>query len=165
MLENLDHQVTPELRQQFADHGLSFYEGIALASIVEREAVIDAERPIIAGVFQNRLRDGWFLSSCPTVQYALGYRPDEETWWKPQLYFVDLEVVSPYNTYRNLGLPPAPIASPGLRSIQAAASPEETEYYFFMVNCTKNDGSHFFARTEAEHLQNFEACGGVISSP
>jgi UPF0755 protein len=165
MLENFERQVTPEIRQQFVDHGLSLYEGITLASIVEREAVIDAERPTIAGVFYNRLQDGWPLSSCPTVQYALGYRPDEETWWKRQLYFVDLEVDSPYNTYRILGLPPAPIASPGLRSIQAAANPEETDYYFFMVDCTKNDSSHFFARTEAEHLQNFEACGGVISSP
>ena len=165
MLENFERQVTPEIGQQFADHGLSFYEGIALAAIVEREAVIDAERPTIAGVFHNRLRDGWPLASCPTVQYALGYRPDEETWWKRQLYFVDLEVASPYNTYRNQGLPPAPIASPGLLSIQAAANPAETEFYFFMVDCTKNDGSHFFARTEAEHLRNFEACGGVISSP
>jgi len=165
MLENFERQVTPEIRQQFADHGLSFYEGITLAAIVEREAVIDAERPPIAGVFHNRLRDGWPLASCPTVQYALGYRPDEESWWKRQLYFVDLEVDSPYNTYRNQGLPPAPIASPGLLSIQAAANPAETDYYFFMVDCTKNDGSHFFARTEAEHLRNFEACGGVISSP
>jgi UPF0755 protein len=165
MLENFERQVTPEIRQQFADHGLSFYEGMALAAIVEREAVVDAERPVIAGVFHNRLRDGWPLASCPTVQYALGYRPDEESWWKRQLYFVDLEVSSPYNTYRNQGLPPAPIASPGLSSIQAAANPAETEFYFFMVDCTKGDGSHFFARTEAEHLQNFEACGGVISSP
>ncbi len=165
MLANFERQVTPEIRQRFADHGLSFYEGITLASIVEREAVIDDERPIIAGVFYNRLRDGWPLSSCPTVQYALGYRPDEQSWWKRQLFFGDLEVDSPYNTYRRLGLPPAPIASPGLRSIQAAANPAETEYYFFMVDCTKNDGSHFFSRTEAEHLQNFEACGGVISTP
>jgi UPF0755 protein len=165
MLANFERQVTPEIQQQFTDHGLSFYEGIALASIVEREAVIDDERPIIAGVFYNRLRDGWPLSSCPTVQYALGYRPDEQSWWKRQLFFGDLEVESPYNTYRNLGLPPAPIANPGLRSIQAAANPTETEYYFFMVDCVKNDGSHFFARTEAEHLVNFEACGGVISTP
>lgn len=165
MLENFESKVTPEMQQQFAVHGLSFYEGITLAAIVEREAVIDAERPVIAGVFHNRLRDGWPLASCPTVQYALGYRPDEEDWWKSQLFFGDLEVASPYNTYRNLGLPPAPIASPGLRSIEAAANPTETTYYFFMVDCTKNDGSHFFAETEVEHLQNFTACGGVISSP
>ncbi len=165
MLANFERQVTPEIQQQFGDHGLSLYEGLTLASIVEREAVIDAERPLIAGVFYNRLRDGWPLSSCPTVQYALGYRPDEQSWWKRQLFFGDLEVDSPYNTYRRLGLPPSPIASPGLRSIQAAANPAETAYYFFMVDCTKNDGSHIFAQTEAEHLQHFEACGGVISSP
>ena len=165
MLANFERQVTPEMQQQFATRGLTFYEGIALASIVEREAVIDDERPIIAGVFYNRLRDGWPLSSCPTVQYALGYRPDEENWWKGQLYFDDLEIASPYNTYRNLGLPPAPIASPGISSIQAAANPAETAYYFFMVDCNQNNGSHFFAETEAEHLQNFNACGGVITSP
>jgi len=165
MLANFARQVTPEIRQQFAERGMSLYEGIALAAIVEREAVVEAERPVIAGVFHNRLRDGWPLASCTTVQYALGYRPDEETWWKRQLFFVDLEVDSPYNTYRNVGLPPAPIASPGLRSIQAAANPAETEFFFFMVDCTKNDGSHFFARTEAEHLQNFAACGGVINVP
>ncbi len=78
MLENFDVKVTPELREAFSAHGLSLVEGIALASIVEREAVLDSERPVIAGVFHNRLRDGWPLSSCPTVQYALGYRPDEE---------------------------------------------------------------------------------------
>ena len=82
MLANFERQVTPEMQQQFVARGLSFYEGITLAAIVEREAVIDAERPVIAGVFYNRLRDGWPLSSCPTVQYALGYRPDEEDWWK-----------------------------------------------------------------------------------
>lgn len=165
MLANFERHVTPEIQQQFEVHGLTLYEGITLASIVEREAVIDDERPIIAGVFYNRLRDGWPLSSCPTVQYALGYRPDEGDWWKQQLYFKDLDVASPYNTYRNLGLPPAPIASPGLQSILAVANPAETSYYFFMVNCKQNDGSHLFAETEAEHLANFNACGGVITSP
>ncbi len=165
MLANFEHQVTPEIQQQFATHGLTFYEGITLASIVEREAVLDDERPVIAGVFYNRLRDGWPLSSCPTVQYALGYRPDEGDWWKQQLYFKDLEVASPYNTYRILGLPPAPISNPGLQSILAAANPAETTYYFFMVDCKQNNGSHFFAETEAEHLANFNACGGVITSP
>lgn len=165
MLANFDRQVTPDMQQGLMDKGLSLYEGIAMASIVEREAVRPEERAPIAGVYYNRLRDGWPLSACPTVQYALGYRPDEETWWKRQLYFKDLEIVSPYNTYRNLGLPPAPIASPGVGSIQAAAFPAETEYYFFMVDCAKEDGSHVFSKTEAEHLENFNRCGGVISSP
>ncbi len=164
MLADFARQVTPETQQGFAQQGLTLYAGITLASIVEREAVLPQERPTIAGVYANRLRDGWFLSACPTVQYALGYRPDEGTWWKRQLYFSDLEVESPYNTYRNLGLPPAPIASPGYAAIQAAAFPAQTEYYFFMVDCNKNDGSHFFARTEEEHLANFNACGGVYNT-
>jgi len=165
MLENFARQVTPDIEQAFSQHGLTLYEGLTLASIIEREAVIDDERPIIAGVYMNRLRDGWPLSACPTVQYALGYRADEATWWKRTLYFGDLEVDSPYNTYRRLGLPPAPIASPGLRAIQAAAQPAETEYYFFMVDCSQNDGSHVFAANEAEHLENFNRCGGVYTSP
>mgnify|MGYP006285640319 CR=1 FL=1 len=165
LLANFERQVTAEIRQGFEAHGLTLHEGVTLASIVEREAVVPAERPIIAGVYHNRLRDGWPLSACPTVQYALGYQPEEGDWWKSQLYFSDLEIGSPYNTYRNQGLPPAPIANPGLAAIQAAASPAETEYYFFMVDCTAGDGSHLFAKTEAEHMTNFEACGGVITSP
>ncbi len=165
MLENFGHQVTPEIRQAFDAQGLSLYEGISLAAIVEREAVLDDERPVISGVYHNRLRDGWPLAACPTVQYALGYREDDGTWWKRELSFADLETESPYNTYRNLGLPPAPIASPGLASIAAAAQPAETEFYFFMVDCEAGNGSHVFARTEAEHLANFDRCGGVISTP
>ncbi|MEA3309660.1 MAG: endolytic transglycosylase MltG [Chloroflexota bacterium] len=165
MLANLTRQVTPEIQQGFSNQGLTVHQGLTLASIVEREAVIAAERPIIAGVYYNRLRDGWPLSACPTVQYALGYRPEEGDWWKSQLYFSDLDVESPYNTYRHLGLPPAPIANPGSSAIQAAAAPAQTDYYFFMVDCGSGDGSHAFARTEAEHLTNFEACGGVYSSP
>ena len=135
-----------------------------LASIVEREAVIMAAPDHRRGLLQPTARRLAALLVSHRAD-ALGYRPDEQTWWKKQLFFGDLEVDSPYNTYRNQGLPPAPIANPGLRSIQAAANPSETEYYFFMVDCVKNDGSHFFARTEAEHLVNFEACGGVISTP
>lgn len=165
MLENFDVKVTPELREAFSTHGLTLVEGITLASIVEREAVLDAERPVIAGVFHNRLRDGWPMASCPTVQYALGYQPDEESWWKRFLTFDDLEVVSTYNTYQNLGLPPGPIASPGLDAIAAAAQPAETQFYFFMVDCAKENGSHVFAANEAEHLANFDRCGGVITAP
>ena len=165
MLANFTRQVTAEIQQGFQEQGLSTHQGLTLASIVEREAVIDSERPLIAGVYHNRLRDGWPLSACPTVQYALGYRPEEGDWWKSQLYFADLEISSPYNTYRNQGLPPGPIANPGSSAIQAAAAPAQTDYYFFMVDCNAGDGSHFFAQNEAEHLANFEACGGVYSSP
>jgi UPF0755 protein len=165
MLSNMEDQLTPEIQSGFETHGLTLYEGITLASIVEREAVLDSERPVIAGVYHNRLQDGWLLSACPTVQYALGYRPDEGTWWKRTLLFKDLEIASPYNTYRNPGLPPTPIANPGIRAIEAAAHPGETDYYFFMVDCSKEDGSHLFAVTEAEHMANFNRCGGVITTP
>ncbi|MBN1875539.1 MAG: endolytic transglycosylase MltG [Anaerolineae bacterium] len=164
MVANFIAQVTPEVQQGITAQGLTLHEGITLASIVEREAVIATERPLIAGVYYNRLRDGWPLSADPTVQYALGYRPDEESWWKGQLFFSDLEVVSPYNTYRNQGLPPAPIASPGSGAIKAVATPEETDYYFFMVDCTLNNGTHVFAHNEAEHLENYTRCGGVLPS-
>jgi UPF0755 protein len=161
MLENFERQVTPEIRQGFVEHDLTLLEGVTLASIIEREAVVADERMLIAGVYYNRWRDGWYMGADPTVQYALGYRPEQGTWWKKGLTFDDLEVQSPYNTYRKLGLPPAPIASPGIGSIQAAAAPQETDYYYFMVDCVAADGSHVFAQTEAEHLANFNACGGV----
>lgn len=162
MLANFARQVTPEIQAGFTQENLSLYEGIIMASIVEREAVLASERELISGVYHNRLRDGWFMSADPTVQYALGYQPDTGTWWKLGLAISDLSVQSPYNTYRNLGLPPSPIANPGIGAIQAAAYPVETDYYFFMVECEKNDGSHVFARNEDEHLANYARCGGVV---
>lgn len=158
MLETFAQRVTPELRAAAADRGLSLYELITLASIVEREAVLDEERPLIAGVYHNRLESGWLLSACPTVQYGLG---DASDWW-PALAVKDLELESPYNTYRNPGLPPGPICGPGLASIQASAYPSDTTYYFFLVDCTSNDGSHLFAETEEEHLSNYEMCGSGV---
>lgn len=158
MLETFDARVTPEIRAAAADRELSVYELITLASIIEREAVLDEERPVIAGVYHNRLEDGWLLNACPTVQYGLG---NGEDWW-PSLTLGDLETESPYNTYRNLGLPPSPICSPGLASIQASAYPADTDYYFFLVDCTKNDGSHLFAATQEEHNSNYQTCGGGV---
>jgi UPF0755 protein len=156
MLETFDARVTPEMRVVAADRGLDVYELVTLASIVEREAVLDEERALIAGVYHNRLDGGWFLGACPTVQYALG---NSDNWW-PQFTLEATEVASPYNTYRNLGLPPGPICSPGLASIQASAYPSDTDYYFFLVDCTKNDGSHMFAVTQEEHNSNYALCGG-----
>ncbi len=165
MVTLFETRVSEELRAGFTAQGLSLHEAVTLASIVEREAVLDAERPLIASVYYNRLRAGWTLSACPTVQYALGYRPDEQTWWKRVLYYSDLEVESPYNTYRHVGLPPGPIASPGLASLRAVAQPATSDYFFFMVECERDDGSHVFSRTEAEHMANFARCGGVIRTP
>lgn len=159
MLETFGARVTPEMRAAAANRGLNVYELVTLASIVEREAVLDEERSVIAAVYHNRLKAGWFLSADPTVQYAIGFQADTGEWW-PVLTLDDLEFESPYNTYRNPGLPPGPICSPGLAPIQASAYPADTDYYFFLADCTKNDGSHLFAVTEEEHLRNYRMCGG-----
>jgi UPF0755 protein len=160
MLTTFDERVTPAIRASAANQGLNVYELITLASIVEREAVVAEERPVIAGVYVNRLESGWLLNADPTVQYALGFQESSGDWWKRPLYLDDLEVDSPYNTYQHTGLPPSPICSPGLASIQAAAQPADTEYFYFMADCHTNDGSHLFAVTEEEHYANYASCGG-----
>lgn len=160
ILQNFDRRFDAEMRQEAQAQGRTIHEVVTLASIVEREAVVDAERPIIAGVFLNRLKAGWPLAADPTVQYAVGYNARQKTWW-PVLYFDELgieslaEIDSPYNTYRNAGLPPGPICNPGLASLRAALYPAQTDYYFFVA---KNDGSgeHAFARTPEEHARNVE---------
>ncbi len=116
---------------------------IIIASLVEREAKIDDERPIIAAVFYNRLMNNKRLESCATVQYVLG-KPKE------RLLYRDLKVDSPYNTYLHKGLPPGPIANPGIESIKAAISPADVNYLFFV---SKQDGSHYFSSTYEEHLR------------
>jgi UPF0755 protein len=167
MLATFDARVTEEMRLSAANQGLTVHQLVTLASLVEREAVIPEERPIIASVFLNRLRNGWLLNADPTVQYALGYDERTGTWWR-RLYFDELGVNSladidhPYNTYRYPGLPPGPICSPGLASIQASAFPAQTDYFYFIADCHKNDGSHLFARTEEEHNANYASCGGTV---
>jgi UPF0755 protein len=158
MLSTFDERVTPEVRSAAAAHGLTLYDAVTLASIIEREAALETERALIGGVYYNRLRGGWFLGACPTVQYALGV---EGNWW-PEFTLAATEAESPFNTYRNLGLPPTPICSPGLAAIDAAASPADTDYYFFLADCEKGDGSHLFAATQEEHNANYVRCGGVV---
>jgi len=165
MLTAFDQQVTSEMRTAAANRGMTVYEMVTLASIVEREAVVDEERPVIAGVYFNRLEAGWLLNADPTVQYGLGYDEATGQWWRT-LYFDALgvgslaEIDHPYNTYRYPGLPPGPICSPGLASIEAVAFPAETDYFYFIANCHANDGSHLFAVTEEEHYANYASCGG-----
>lgn len=159
MLDNFDRRVTPAMRQSYGAHGLSLREAVTLASIVEREAAVPDERPIIASVFYNRLAQGMRLEADPTVQYPLGYQSDLNTWWKSPLSLTDLQSSSPYNTYVHTGLPPGPIANPGLASLQAVAEPAETNYLFFVVDCTAAvPGSHVFSVTYEEHLANAERC-------
>ncbi len=116
---------------------------LIMASIVEKEARLDEERPIIASIFWNRLRMNRPIESCATVLYAIGQT-------KPKLTEADLKINSPYNTYRILGLPPGPICSPGLKSITAARYPEVTDYLYFVA---RGDGSHIFSKTFQQHLE------------
>ena len=124
--------------------GLSEIQTVALASIIEREAQVPEERPVISSVYHNRLKNGWPLEADPTVQYALsGGR-----FWKEKLTTNDLKFDSPYNTYRRRGLPPGPICNPGLGSLEAAAAPDETGFFFFVAD---SSGTHRFFRTLKEH--------------
>lgn len=133
---------------------LTLHEVLTLASIVEREAVVPDERPIIAGVFHNRLAQGLKLEADPTVQYALGYQADSGRWWKTPLAAGDtMSTLSPYNTYLYSGLPPGPIAGPGLSSIEAVLYPARHDFLYF-VALPDGSGRHAFARTFEEHLQN-----------
>lgn len=151
MLRNFDRRVTPEIRRKLTTQGLSIYEAITLAAIVEREAVVPEERPLIAGVFLSRLDRGMLLQADPTVSYAKGFDVASNRWWTPMLPEDAKEIDSPYNTFLYPGLPPGPICSPGLASIEAVANPTHTNYLYFV---SKGDGSHAFAETFEEHLQN-----------
>jgi UPF0755 protein len=152
MLTNFGQRVTPQLRRDAAARPYSLYQVITLASIVEREAQLPEERPIIAGVFYNRLEKGMKLDADPTTQFALGHEGD---WW-PYLRLDPNTVDRPYNTYVHAGLPPGPICSPGLASIEAAIHPAQHDYLYF-VACGK--GGHAFASTLEEHERNRVRCG------
>ncbi len=149
-LDNFDRQVSGELRAAFNMQGLTLHQAVTLASIVEREAVVAEERPLIAAVFLRRLRGGLPLEADPTVQYALGQQGDG-SWWKAPLSLLDLEVDSPYNTYRNIGLPPGPISNPGLSALQAVGAPAETSFLYFRAACD-GSGTHQFSDTFEQHL-------------
>ncbi len=158
MLEATDDNFTPELRSQALDQGLTVHGVLTLASIIEREAKVADERPIMAQVFLTRLRRGMLLEADPTVQYALAEEPEnaeEFGYWKTELTAEDLEIDSDYNTYRSSGLPPTPIGAPRLDSIMAVIVPTDTNFLYFVATGDE-DGSHAFAETLAEHLENVE---------
>ncbi|MGI6685007.1 MAG: endolytic transglycosylase MltG [Bacillota bacterium] len=143
MLKRFDEIFLPKWREQAKNMDMTISEVVTLASIIEREAKISADRPIISSVFHNRLKKGMQLESCATVQFALGEV-------KEVLLYEDLKTDSPYNTYLHGGLPPGPIASPGKDSLKAALYPADSNYLYFVA---KPDGSHYFSRTLAEHNQ------------
>jgi UPF0755 protein len=168
MLATFDARVAPEIAGRLEGKTLfdlntgeyrpmTLYDVMILASIVEREAVIAEERPIIASVYFNRLDPTYIeetalrLSSDPTIQYAKGFDAQTGNWWNPMLPGEGQTIDSPYNTFKVQGLPPGPICSPGLASILAVLDPADTTYLYFHA---VGDGSHVFASTLEEHLKN-----------
>ena len=142
MLKTFDSVYTDEYSKRAKELGMTDYEVVTLASVIEREAANMAEHKKVSGVFYNRIKDGMKLQSCATVQYILKERKDV-------LSVADTKIDSPYNTYMYEGLPVGPVASPGKSAIEAALYPEKHGYYYFVA---KSDGSgHVFSKTFAEH--------------
>lgn len=141
MVDQFHRVFADSLRQQLQGRGLSLHQAVTLASIIERESMAIEEQPIISGVFQRRLQLNRRLESCATINYALGIN-------KKRLTYADLEVDSPFNTYRHHGLPPGPICNPGRTALRAVLHPAETEYLYFVA---RGDGTHIFSRTNKEH--------------
>lgn len=144
MLKRFEQEVTPDYLEKAKALGLSLHQAVTLASIIERETKRDEERPVVAAVMINRMRKGMRLEVDATVQYALGEN-------KKRLFYKDLKVDSPYNTYKIQGLPPGPIASPGRPSLQAAVNPAQVDYLYYVVS---TDGKHVFSKTLEEHNRN-----------
>jgi UPF0755 protein len=158
----VDHSrqiLSQDLVKAYANHGLTTYQAVILASIIQREAVVDEEKPLIASVFLNRLAQGMPLQSDPTAQYALGFNP-EWGWWKSPLSLKDLTIESPFNTYIISELPPAPISNPDESSLRAVAFPMESTFLYFRASCD-NSGKHVFSNTIEEHTMN--ACPDAVS--
>jgi len=145
--------VSDEINAGIEQSGLTLDQAVTLASIVEREAVVEDEMPLIASVFLNRFNAGIKLEADPTVQYAVGYNADQATWWTNPLSFEDLQFDSPYNTYLYAGLPPGPICNPSIGALRAVAFPAQTPYFFFRAACD-GSGRHLFAETFDQHLDN-----------
>lgn len=134
-----------EKKKRAEELGLSINEVLTLASIIEAETSIQSELKTVSGVYHNRLKRGMLLQADPTVQYLIRDRR------RPIVLLKDLEINSPYNTYKRVGLPPSPINNPGKQAIIAALYPEEHNYYYFVAN---GNGGHKFASTHSQHLQN-----------
>jgi UPF0755 protein len=149
MTDAFEHALTPDIRAAAMDRGFNERQLVTLASIVEKETGNPMERPLVASVYENRLRIGMPLQCDPTVIYALELAGR----WDGNIRKDDLGLDSPYNTYRYPGLPPGPIASPGRASLEAVVHPADSEYLYFV---SRNDGSHMFAKTLAEHTKNVQ---------
>jgi UPF0755 protein len=141
LVEEFKKNFTEDLKIRMEEVGMTETEVMTLASIIEGEAIYNRERPIISGVYHNRLKKGMRLQADPTIQYIVEDSPR-------RLLNKDLKIKSPYNTYLNYGLPPGPINNPGIESIKAALYPVNTEFIYFVA---RGDGYHTFSRTQDEH--------------
>ena len=143
MLSAFDNEYNDNLKKKQKEMKMTLEEVINLASIVEKEAVLDEDRPIIASVFYNRLKIDMPLQSDATIQYIFEKR-------KQIVTYKDLEIDSPYNSYKNKGLPPTPISNPGIKSIEAVLNPADTDYLYFVA---KMDGGNNYSTNYEDHLK------------
>ncbi|OGD86346.1 hypothetical protein A2Z23_00365 [Candidatus Curtissbacteria bacterium RBG_16_39_7] len=154
MMDNFQKRVTAPLPQDAQKRNLSLEQVVILASLVERETRFEEDRSKVAGILIKRWRLSLPLEVDATVQYALGWQKEEKTWWKTTLTVKDLAVNSPYNTRKNAGLPPGPIANPGLSSIKAVVYFQESPYFYYLSD---NQGKIHYAKTLEEHIENINS--------
>jgi len=154
MLAQFDKLYLPLYYDRAAQMEMSVRDVVTMGSIIERESVVASERPLMAGVFYNRLAQGMRLESCATIQYILG-EPKEF------LTNADTQIESPYNTYLHDGLPPGPICNPRMASIEAALYPDENDYVYFVLSPSL-DGTHNFSADYNEFLRNKDAYYAVV---
>ena len=150
MVKEFDTQLTEDIRQKAKDKNMSIRDLVNLASLVEKEAVFPEERPVIAGVFLKRLQIQMPLQSDTTIQYILGVQ-------KKEISIADTKIDSPYNTYLYAELPPGPIASPSISTINAVLDPKQTNYLYFVADL---EGHHHFTETYQDHLKEIERIHG-----
>lgn len=151
-MEQILSTMVGQFRRQATELGLTanIHQVVTLASLVERETAVDGERPVVASVFENRLAKKMPLMTDPAVIYGLELKDE----WRGRIYASDLKRNTPYNTYLHAGLPPGPIANPGVKSLEAAMHPAATKYLYFVAAGTNPQGHSLFASTLAEHARN-----------
>lgn len=145
MLLNFEAKLSPDLRAEIKRQGKTLYEIVTMASLVEKEVRSEKDMKLVSGIFWNRIAVGQALESCATLSYILGVD-------KAQYTTEDTQIENPYNTYRNPGLPPGPIANPGLKAIEAALYPTPSQYFYFLSR--SDNGETVFSKTYEEHLRN-----------
>jgi UPF0755 protein len=150
-IANFNKKITTQMIEYTKKTGLTLDEIVVMASIIEKEGKTQEDRPVIAGILYNRLKQDMALQVDATLQYMLGYDSSEKTWWRKAISEEDKKINSPYNTYKYVGLPPWPIANPGIDAILAAIYPKETSYMYYIHD---SKGLPHYAKTLDEHLQN-----------